>query len=297
MSFVSRYYKGFFFKNDTKLIYRFVPRVVRTLVVRYLWLVLLFVDRLDAYYAHITHQARTRDPPRDTLLWGPDPGTRRDWTSERFSQCLRRETAIGLRGQKVHIAAYRHIVIGISRRFLRSSSAFPQNVHDDDPDWSYEDDEDNQDPDYFVGHYLDLQAAHSSHVAGIIYSREATEHAGSTVTRREYFRLVSTDWHRFLGYQSIEDPLCRIVRRQGIDPWETELSQRRSARRFELQQAKHAPLCSLGIGGHLEGDCGAFKLTRHLIKLYGSSHTPTDVGKIVSAIGVQHNAVVPFVHP
>ncbi len=55
MSFVSRYYKGFFFKNDTKLIYRFVPRVVRTLVVRYLWLVLLFVDRLDAYYAYITH--------------------------------------------------------------------------------------------------------------------------------------------------------------------------------------------------------------------------------------------------
>lgn len=251
VSFVSRYHKGFYLRNDSKLIHRFVPRVVGTLVVRYLWLVLPFANRIDTYYAHLTQQARTKVPSQDTLIWSPDPATMRDWDSDRFSQCLRRETAIGLRGQRINIPAYRHIAIGISRRFLRSSAAFPQNVHDDNPDWSYEETEDTQDSEHFAGHYLDLQAAHSSHVAGMIYGREATEHAGSTISQREHYRLSSTDWHRLLGFDSIEDPLTRLVRRQGTDPWETELSQLRFARRFELQQAKLASTLQHFLGSTL----------------------------------------------
>lgn len=65
----------------------------------------------------------------------------------------------------------------------------------------------------------------------------------------------------------------------------------------QFEQAKHASLCSLGIGCNLERNCGAFELSRHLVELQRSRHTPADVGQIVSAVGVQHKAVVPFVHP
>lgn len=44
---------------------------------------------------------------------------------------LKRETATGLHGASLTIPAYRNIAIGISRRFLRESSVFPQNQHDD----------------------------------------------------------------------------------------------------------------------------------------------------------------------
>ncbi|KAJ4398869.1 hypothetical protein N0V91_009871 [Didymella pomorum] len=47
----------------------------------------------------------------------------RKWTSDRFREALKRESTTGL-GQALTIAAYREIAIGISRRFLRASTAF-----------------------------------------------------------------------------------------------------------------------------------------------------------------------------
>jgi hypothetical protein len=63
-------------------------------------------------------------------LWGADPGTQRAWTSDRFREVLKRETQARL-GQALNIPAYRDIAIGISRRFMRASSAFTSDVHDE----------------------------------------------------------------------------------------------------------------------------------------------------------------------
>jgi hypothetical protein len=46
----SKYHKGFYASNDAKIIHRYLPRAVGELVVRYLWLVLPFVERLQALY-------------------------------------------------------------------------------------------------------------------------------------------------------------------------------------------------------------------------------------------------------
>ena len=46
--FVTRYYKGFEIKGDVKIIHRYLPQVVGELVVWYLWLVLPFVQRMQA---------------------------------------------------------------------------------------------------------------------------------------------------------------------------------------------------------------------------------------------------------
>ena len=47
--FVSRYHKGFHVSNDTKVIQRYLPREVGELVIQYIWLVLPFVEILQAY--------------------------------------------------------------------------------------------------------------------------------------------------------------------------------------------------------------------------------------------------------
>ncbi|KAJ5302427.1 hypothetical protein N7476_009226 [Penicillium atrosanguineum] len=237
--FASRYHKGFYAQNDAKTIHRYLPREVGELVVQYLWLVLPFMERLQAYplgqssYEHPSHLSQA------AYLWPPDPHTGREWSSERFREVLKRETAIGLHGYSLNIPAYRDIAIGISRRFLRVSSVFPNNVQDSrttdgTPDDA--DDESQMDHDQFMGHIADLQAAHSSHVAGMIYGREVSEQAGTTAHRREMFRLSSTDWHRFLGFPSSEDPLARVLGKRKRSPWESTADEARSQRRWQLRE-------------------------------------------------------------
>ncbi|KAH1805473.1 hypothetical protein KXX27_001513, partial [Aspergillus fumigatus] len=101
-------------------------------------------------------------------LWGPDPGTGCEWSSERFWEALKRETRTWL-GTAIHIAAYWDIAIGISRRFLRPSTAFPYNVQEAEPAPAAmdADAEEGMDIEQWIGHIADLQAAHSSHVAGM----------------------------------------------------------------------------------------------------------------------------------
>ena len=53
VTFVSQYHKGFYASNDTKVIHRYLPREVGELVVHYLWLVLPFIRRLEAYVAKV----------------------------------------------------------------------------------------------------------------------------------------------------------------------------------------------------------------------------------------------------
>jgi GH25 family lysozyme M1 (1,4-beta-N-acetylmuramidase) len=95
----------------------------------------------------------------------------------------------------IHIAAYRDIAIAISRRFLRPSAAFPHNIQQADPAPAEADadTEEGMDIEQWMGHIADLQAAHSSHVAGMVYGRGIQEQASTTAHRREMFRLSSTD--------------------------------------------------------------------------------------------------------
>ncbi|KAJ5422794.1 hypothetical protein N7491_011239 [Penicillium cf. griseofulvum] len=154
------YHKGFYTRNDTKLIYRYLPQ-----------------------------QTPTRTA--EAYIWALDPSTGRVWSSSRFREALRNESAIGLYGHTLNISSYRDIAIGISRRFLRIASAFPQNSYEEGDTEKEIEDSDNIDLEgstgfnSILGHIADLQAAYSSHVAGFIYGREITKQAGSTVQRRE----------------------------------------------------------------------------------------------------------------
>ncbi|KAJ9480580.1 hypothetical protein VN97_g12971, partial [Penicillium thymicola] len=237
------YHKGFYARNDTKLIHRYLPREVGEILVRYLWLVLPFMERLLVL---VPEPSPPVPRTSEAYIWAPDPGTGRAWSSPRFREALRYESSIGLHGHALNIPSYRDIAIAISRRFLRTTSAFPLNsydVGDVDNDSDYVDNVDQEDSagfDSVLGRIADLQAAHSSHVAGFVYGREITEQAGSTVQRRELFRLSSTDWHRFLAFSSVESPLSRILGKRKRAPWEQDNEERRTARRYLLQETDMA---------------------------------------------------------
>ncbi|KAJ5860055.1 uncharacterized protein N7529_007365 [Penicillium soppii] len=57
VAFVTQYHKGFYSTNDVKVIHRYLPREVGELVVWYLWLVLPFVERLEAYTQKVRGEA------------------------------------------------------------------------------------------------------------------------------------------------------------------------------------------------------------------------------------------------
>jgi hypothetical protein len=138
------------------------------------------------------------------------------------------------------IAGYREIAIGISRRFMRPSSMFPNNVQEtEQPDTAHEENPAREDPEEWLGTVADLQAGHTPDVAGTVYARGIMEQSGAVHTRREQFRVSSTDWHRFLAFESAHGPKSMPGKRKRA-PFEMEAEEGRMARRFRLSEAKVA---------------------------------------------------------
>ena len=85
----------------------------------------------------------------------------------------------------------------------------------------------------------DEQATHSPHIARMIYARDVLELVGSSTDKRQRFRQVSTDWHRFLAFESVEvksqpEPEQSVKRK-----WEESdeaIEEERVRRRRRIQQ-------------------------------------------------------------
>ncbi|KAJ5563152.1 DEAD/DEAH box helicase [Penicillium sp. DV-2018c] len=152
-------------------------------------------------------------------MWPPDPNTQRKWSSERLREDLKSETRRALNAA-IDLAAYRDIAIGISQRYLRYSSQFPNNVRTDDRNAEGQDDmRDGADmmDEEWAGN-ADLQAASPLLVAGMTHRFADMGHRSHIAQRRLMFLLSSTDWHRFLGFAcgdsaplhpQIRSPPCR----------------------------------------------------------------------------------------
>jgi hypothetical protein len=85
----------------------------------------------------------------------------------------------------------------------------------------------------WIGRIADLQAAHSSHVAGMVYARGIMDQAGTTAHRQRMFRVSSTDWHQYLGFASADAPVEELGKRKR-SPWEDEAEESRVYRRHRL---------------------------------------------------------------
>jgi superfamily II DNA helicase RecQ len=182
--FVTKYHKGYQMSGDIKIIHRYLPREVSELVVWYLWLALPFIQRMEA----MMWQKQTVSDH----MWPADADGRK-WTTDRMKEELQQVSTAAL-GQPMHVAAYREIAIAISRQWVRGATAFQLDEADENDEWKKQN---------ILSDVADDQATHSPHIAGMIYARDSMEMSGTTADKRKQFRAVSTDWHRFLGFESV----------------------------------------------------------------------------------------------
>ena len=173
--FVTYYHKGYLIQDSTKIIHRYLPREVGELLVYYLWLVVPFLSRisLEVFQKPLSEYlfedlSRKRHKAYSKI------------SGDRFRTIFRRETLSGL-GLALNPSEYRHIAIGISRRFLSKNLEFqpedPAGLEDEDMD--YEDD------------IMDLQAAHGSKTAGIVYARGLLQGKGEILSLKRRFQEAS----------------------------------------------------------------------------------------------------------
>ena len=98
--------------------------------------------------------------------------------SDQFRAIFRRKTLLKL-GIAINPNQYRHIAIGISRRFLNKGNQFQ-------PDEETHSDPEN-DPDY-EDDVIDLQAGHRTKTSGSIYARGVLERSGEVFSLKKRFR-------------------------------------------------------------------------------------------------------------
>ena len=170
VSTVTAYHKGYSVSNSTKIIHRYLPKVVSELVVYYLWLILPFRQAIERL-------AHRQEGPPSPFLWPQGEGT---WDSNRLRNILQREAQTHLQTQ-INILSYRHAAIAISRVHLKCSG-FRRDYGTDDP-------------------VFNEQASHSSWTAATVYARGLQEAPGHIEARRRRYRAISREWHGFLGFE------------------------------------------------------------------------------------------------
>ena len=213
---VAAYHKGYHINGSIKIIHRYLPREVGELLVWYLWLIEPFQSQLEvAVYGRQCSQG---------YLWQKGIGDRQ-WTSERFKTLLAQEFMKGI-GVKMNISAYRHVAIAMARRYLRKD----QFINDQDDEEGLEDGDEEDGPGMAIDNVYDLQAGHSSQVAGMVYGRGLLEGAGAVGQIRYQYRMVSEAWHRFLHFPSaLQGPKRRRE-------WEVESVAQRFKKWKQIQQ-------------------------------------------------------------
>ena len=155
------------------MIHRYIPREIGELLVYYQWLILSFQSRiaLSIFESPLSEYLFQKFSSRQSYRTRPI-------TSDDFRKILVRETLSRL-GVTIKPSQYRHIAIGLSRRFLEKTHRFePDSDHENDSD--YKDD------------IVDLQAGHKTRTAGLIYGRGILERSGDIFTLKKKFREAST---------------------------------------------------------------------------------------------------------
>jgi hypothetical protein len=175
VGFVTFYHKGYSVSGSTKIIHRYLPEAISELLIYYAWLIQPFCDQLCML-------ALNEGPSSSTFLWGIKKGNRSEpWPSNRLTNILSQTFQQYLHTDG-NILLWRHAAIAISRRHLRQAK-FRKDYTADAP-----------------GTWNDLQTAHATSTAGMIYARGIEEAPGHVASARAEYRQISREWHSFLGF-------------------------------------------------------------------------------------------------
>ena len=175
--FVTYYHKGYSISNSTKIIHRYLPREIGELLVYYLWLIVPFLQRIyqdqgsNRVFSPYLFQKISLNRSRAKSI-----------TSDDLRRIFKRETQIGL-GFTINPSQYRHLAIGIARKFLKKEIRF------ENDDFDY-DNNDHEDQDY-LDDIIDLQAGHSTRISGLVYARGILDRSGEIASQKSRFREIS----------------------------------------------------------------------------------------------------------
>ncbi|KDN59860.1 hypothetical protein CSUB01_11029 [Colletotrichum sublineola] len=254
MCFVTAYHKGFRSTGQAKVIHRYLPREVGELLVWYLWLVLPFwqevqgtVSGSGGYSAYLWADeilvgARGGQDKEIDQLGGTsrDGGGEEDeaaawtwkeervWTTDRSRRIIQ-QCSSRLLGSQLNVSMWRHIAIAIANRYLNEAFGRPG---EGGPDEDEEADDVNDSA-------WDLQAGHSTRLAGLVYSRLLMQFGSGSAAKQQQFRRVSQQWHRFFDF-GVEDREAGVGSKIGVkreaEPYDGVRLEARLRRQARLQQ-------------------------------------------------------------
>jgi superfamily II DNA helicase RecQ len=218
--FVISYHKGYGISGQAKVIYRYLPQRLGEVVVRYLSIVLPFAQQLYGQFeeANLSPFLWDKHLVRKDQDKSGDTNIASLWSSDKFRQALEDTTRQQL-GVSINVSSWRHIVIAIGRRYLDGT------VGEEDQEDAYADDTDGDD-EGIPNNILDLQAGHSSYVAGIAYGRDVQQGFTGIAKQQEQFHTASVRWHKFLGFHEQVFP-HRRQNRIKVDPTSFDIRQKR----------------------------------------------------------------------
>jgi hypothetical protein len=219
VSLVFFYHKGLNTSGQVRVIYRYLPRPLGDLLVRYLWLVLPFaaICRVAQLLPPAPARSERKSYATSDFLWSNTLVYRqraeRDldlvWRPDKLRRIFQSHTARLLAGNRVVISAWRQIAISIARRFLDPEMP----LDGDDAGGGIWDDSDSEAGDLVVripDSILDRQAGHSSRTAQVNYGREVWQGKIGTAYEQEQYRRTSVLWHRLLGRGDPSDTAARV---------------------------------------------------------------------------------------
>jgi hypothetical protein len=193
--FVTSYHKNYSITNSTKIIHRYLLQEVSELLVYYLWLVVPFLEQLSILNAvpgleepgsflwptNLAVRRRRQKGAQNIGLSGPK-SQEEPWDSSQLGEIIAGEMLRGLK-TKASISLWRYNAIAISRRHLPEGQHFKRDYGLDKKDAA-----------------MDLQAAHTSRMAGSCYARDIREAHGHVASIRAEYRQLSRSWHTCLGF-------------------------------------------------------------------------------------------------
>lgn len=184
------YNKARSISNRSFHVARFLPAEVG----RVLMLYTVYV-RPFAHYLYNRYQEAMGKPKIDddgSYLFCDDGEPTKYWKGDKLSAILQRETKIAL-DYSINISKWRHIVIGIARRYIKTIAAhFARNEKECER-------QTKQSLQYQLDIMFAFQAGHSLDVDRRCYAIDEAYQATLSKEKLDWFHVISRAWHHYLG--------------------------------------------------------------------------------------------------
>jgi superfamily II DNA helicase RecQ len=191
VAIVPQYHKGYNRDKSLKVIYRFLPRPIGSLLVWYLWLV-------RPFYALIQHKAPESmqkahmSRATSSLLW-PGQNGEQFPTSVLLRQVIQRATEKWM-GQSINLSTMRHLIIAFGRK-IEGLERIPAELSREEVE---------EIVDSAQAEEREMQAGHSAATAKAVYAVDITQMFAKKFDRAQGYFRVSTKWHGALGFNEEE---------------------------------------------------------------------------------------------